>query len=378
MTRSNGSINGEQLTGANPPGMWDLNDAQEKAGRGNWGEGLGTIRFLICGGGGGGGGSRPNEINAGGGGGGGVVTGTATLYEGRQYQCSTGTGGNGGPTYDPGSRGGYSTFESPDPYSPPDYPGTGFKYVAYGGGGGGSYGGPNDNKYGATGGGAPSQPSGTDRGYGLNPTTGQPGYMPSPIRNSLFPDYTPGTTQGYDGGYNGAYPPPGPSNSSGGGGGGAGGVGSNGSGTNGGNGGPGFASDITGSTVYYGGGGGGGGPTGGGSGGTGNPGGQGGGPVPSPGPSKEGSPGQGYGGGGGGAATRPGSPPSGVNGGRGSNGVVILRYPSSFELDLSGVPTAPSSPTSPYQVKIVGEGTVGNDTYVEINGYINGFKFKRK
>ena len=377
MTRHNGSINGEQITGPNAPGMWTLNDAQQKSLRGNWGEGLGTIRYLIVGGGGGGGGARPNNINAGGGGGGGVIEGTEILYEGRQMQVQAGSGGGGGPTYDPGSRGSATTFESPAPYAPPDYPGTSWKHVAYGGGGGKSYGGPAENSHGGNGGGAPSQPTGTAAGYGLTPTAGQPGAnIPSANVSSLFPDYVPGTRQGYNGGNNNG--PTLPADNGGGGGGGAGGAGGDASGKVGGNGGPGYASDITGTTRYYGAGGGGGGPAGGGSGGTGNPGGQGGGPVPVPGPSQPGNAGKGYGGGGGGAAAAPGTPPSGVSGGRGSNGIIILRYPNLFELDLSNVPTAPPSPTSDYNVRIMEEGDVGADHYVAIGGYMNNFKFKRK
>jgi hypothetical protein len=67
-----------------------------------------------------------------------------------------------------------------------------------------------------------------------------------------------------------------------------------------------------------------------------------------------------------------------VSGGRGSNGIIILRYPNLFELDLSNVPTAPPSPTSDYNVRIMEEGDVGADHYVAIGGYMNNFKFKRK
>ena len=374
MTRQNGSIIGERIKGANQPGMWTPNDAQQRALRGEWGTGLGTIRFLLVGGGGGGGGARPTEINAGGGGGGGVLTGTETLYEGRQYQVSVAGPGSPGSTYTPGGRGGYSTFESPDPYAPPDYPGTGFKHTAYGGGGGGSYNGfsPGNGRHGASGGGASSH-SQTVAGGGLNPTIGgSPGTMPSPIVPTDFPDYTPGTTQGYNGGATSAPP----TDRGGGGGGGAGSAGGNASGQSGGNGGNGFPSDITGTTVYYGAGGGGGGPTGGGSGGTGG-GGAGGGPVPTS-EGKPGSTGTGYGSGGGGAATRPGNPGSGLSGGRGTPGTGALRFPSAFELDLSSVPTAPPSPTSPYTFKIDDIGTVGNDTYVVFGSQANGIKFKRK
>ena len=374
MTRQNGSIIGEQIKGPNQPGMWTPSDAQQRALRGEWGTGLGTIRFLLVGGGGGGGGARPTEINAGGGGGGGVVTGTETLYEGRKYDISVAGPGSPGSTYTPGSRGGTSEFETQAPEAPPQYPGTSFKHVAYGGGGGGSYNGfsPGNGRHGASGGGASSH-SQTVAGGGLNPTIGgSPGTMPSPIVPTDFPDYTPGTTQGYNGGATSAPP----TDRGGGGGGGAGGAGGNASGQSGGNGGVGYQSDITGSNVYYGAGGGGGGPTGGGSGGTGG-GGAGGGPVPTS-QGQPGSPGTGYGSGGGGAATRPGNPGSGLSGGKGSPGVVILRYPNAFELDLSASPQAPTDVNSTYNVKIVDEGDIGSDHYVAFGGGVQDIKFKRK
>ena len=374
MTRQNGSINGEQLTGANPPGIWDLNDAQQKATRGEWGTGVAQIRYLCVGGGGGGGGARPSEINAGGGGGGGVVTGYVDLHEGRRYQVNVGPPGDHGSTYTPGNRGGSSEFESPDPYAPPDYPGTGFKHKAYGGGGGRSYNGsPTNMQHGASGGGASSNPGPTVGGGGLNPTIGSgPTSIPAPYVPQEFGDYVPGTTQGYNGGQN-ANPP---TDAGGGGGGGAGSAGGNASGKYGGAGGNGVANDITGSTVYYGAGGGGGGPSGGGAGGTGG-GGAGGGPVPTS-EGRPGSPGTGYGAGGGGAATRPGNPGTGLTGGKGGKGVVMLRFPNAFELDVSEVPTAPPSPTSPYNLRIDGIQQIGNDTLIMFGGQANNIKFKRK
>ena len=376
MTRQNGSIIGDQISGPNSPGMWVLNDVQERSQQGDWGTGLGNIRYLVVGGGGGGGGARPSEINAGGGGGGGVITGTEILYEGRRYNINVGSGANGGSTYTPGTRGGTSEFETPSSYAPPDYPGTSFKHVGYGGGGGRSYDTASpDPQHGASGGGASSNPVSNPAGGGLNPNVGQPtasGNMPTPYANSNFPDWVPGTTQGYPGGSNAAPP----SDRGGGGGGGAGGIGGNGSSQSGGSGGIGFQSDITGSNVYYSGGGGGGGPTGGGSGGLGG-GGAGGGPVPTS-EGRNGNDATYYGGGGGGAATRPGNPSSGLTGGRGHNGIVILRYPNAFELDLSSCPQAPTSPTSPYGLNIVGHGEVGSDSYVAFGGPAPQIKFSRK
>ena len=375
MTRQNGSIIGEQIKGANQPGMWTPSDAQQRALTGEWGGGLGTIRYLLVGGGGGGGGARPSEINAGGGGGGGVVTGTETLYEGRKYDIQVAGPGSPGSTYTPGGRGGSSEFETTTSDAPPQYPGTSFKHVAYGGGGGCSYHGNPSNpnfRHGASGGGASSNGQ-TTAGGGLNPTIGgSPNTMPSPIVSPDFPDYTPGTTQGYNGGAT-ASPP---TDRGGGGGGGAGSPGGNASGQSGGPGGDGFASDITGSTVYYGGGGGGGGPTAGGGGGPGG-GGNGAGPVPT----SDGVNGDNatyYGGGGGGAATRPGNPSGGRSGGKGFPGIVILRYPNAFELDLSDSPQAPTNVDSNYNVKIVDQGSVGSDTYVAFGGSVNDIKFKRK
>jgi len=377
MTRQNGSIIGEQTTGDNSPGMWTLNDAQEKSLQGDWGSGLGTIRFLICGGGGGGGGARPSDVNAGGGGGGGVISGTEILYEGRKYDISIGSGGGGGSgsSYTPGTSGGASEFQTQAPEAPPAYPGTFFKHVAYGGGGGRSYNNsPSDPQHGGSGGGASSNPAPQTAGGGLNPTVGSgaPGTMPQPRQNSSFPDYVPGTTQGYNGGANAAPP----NDRGAGGGGGAGGVGESASGQSGGDGGNGFLSDITGSNVYYGAGGGGGGPTGGGSGGNGG-GGSGGGPVPTS-DAVAGNVATFYGGGGGGAASRPGNPSSGAPGGDGFQGICILRYPNQFELDLSSSPAAPTQPTNNYTFKYVNEGDIGSDHYISISGPAQDIKFKRK
>ena len=380
MTRQNGSIIGEQIKGPNQPGMWTPTDAQQRALTGEWGTGLATIRYLCVGGGGGGGSARPSEINAGGGGGGGVVTGTEILYEGRKYYVAAGNAGSpGSPEYIPGGRGGNSEFETTTPQAPPQYPGTSFKNVAYGGGGGRSYNNPpspGNQQHGGSGGGASSNPGPTYRGGGLNaPYIGgdlAQGGIPQPLVNSEFPDYVPGTTQGYRGGDNAAPP----SDRGGGGGGGAGGEGGNASSQSGGAGGVGYQSDITGSNVYYGGGGGGGGPTGGGSGGSGG-GGNGAGPVP-PTTAVAGSPGTYYGGGGGGAATRPGNPSGNKEGGKGYPGVVILRYPNAFELDLSSSPQAPTDVNSNYQIKIVDEGDVGSDHYVAFGAPVMDLKFKRK
>ena len=75
MTRRNGSIIGKKVTGSNQPGMWTSSDTQQKAIAGEWGDGLGTIRYLIVGGGGGGGGSGNPEsaLNYGKSGGSGIV-----------------------------------------------------------------------------------------------------------------------------------------------------------------------------------------------------------------------------------------------------------------------------------------------------------------
>jgi hypothetical protein len=375
MTRQNGSIIGDQTSGPNQPGMWVLNDVQERSQQGDWGTGLGTIRYLVVGGGGGGGGARPSEINAGGGGAGGVIVGTEILYEGRKYNINVGSGAAGGSGYVPGSRGSESDFNTPSSNAPGNYPGTSFEHKSYGGGGGRSYNtAPGDPRYGASGGGASSQPANTIAGGGLNPTVGDgnPGSMPTPFQNSNFPNYVPGTTQGYPGGANAAPP----NDRGGGGGGGAGGAGGNASSQSGGPGGIGFQSDITGSDVYYAGGGGAGGPTGGGAGGLGG-GGAGGGPVPSS-DAKQGNNATYFGGGGGGAASRPGNPPSSVNGGQGYPGIVIIRYPNSFELDLSECPVAPSNPSSPYPLSIIDQGVVDGDTYIAFSSPAPQIKFSRK
>lgn len=374
MTRQNGSIIGEKIVGSNQPGMWTPSDIQERVTTGEWGNGLGTIRYLLVGGGGGGGGARPNEINSGGGGGGGIITGTEILYEGRFYSITTGSGGPAGSTYTPGSRGGYSTFEMPLPGAPPLYPGTSFRYVAYGGGGGFAYDSPTANAYGASGGGASSYTYSSQIFGGLNPTLGTPtAGIPAPQVPAIFPEYVPGTTQGYNGGA--ANTPP--NDSGGAGGGGAGGNGGNASGQSGGAGGIGLLSNITGSNLYYAGGGGGGGPAGGGNGGSGG-GGRGGGPVP-PTEGKPGSDATFYGGGGGGAATRPGNPAAGLTGGKGYPGICIIRYPNAFELDLSSCPTAPTDVVNgAYSIRIMDEGNVGSDHYVAIGGPAPNIKFKRK
>lgn len=379
MTRRNGSIIGKKITGSNQPGMWTSSDTQQKAMAGEWGDGLGTIRYLIVGGGGGGGGSRPSNIQGGGGGGGGAVTGTVTLYEGRLYDVtSVGDKGNGGSAYTSGSRGGDTIFET-DPGTNPQYPTpSAFKHVAYGGGGGRGYNAssPPDQQFGGSGGGAASVGQ-TIQGGGLNPTIdGGTGTIPQPTVNSTFPDYVPGTTQGYNGGDSGG-PPDRAGAGGGGGAGGAGGTAPTSVGSAGGAGGIGFESDITGSPVRYGGGGGGGSEQ---TGGTGGPGG--GGAGGSPGGTDDGGRGNNatfWGGGGGGAGCFPTVPgPTSFAGGTGYIGVCILRYPNQFELDLSSAPAAPTNPTSPYTIRIHEEGDVGNDHYVTFFHQAVDIKFKRR
>ena len=118
-------------------------------------------------------------------------------------------GGGGGAAYvgayTPGTTGGNSVFGPPLGTSGVN------KFVAYGGGGGGAY--PDTVGFNGGSGGGGGTPAAAG-GKGLNPST------PAPVI-ATFPDYIPGTTQGYDGGSGG-------SPWEGGGGGGAGEAGSNG------------------------------------------------------------------------------------------------------------------------------------------------------
>lgn len=165
-----------------------------------------TVEYFVLGGGGGGG-AGGNDEGSGGGGAGGVSTGTLPLGAGVNYAVTVGAGGLAGQNLPPASPvaatpGGDSTFGS--------------SITGYGGGKGanGQPQSPDDtanNGGSGGGGGAQSQTA----AYGLNPST------PAGVI-ATFPNYTPGTTQGYDGA---AYSSP---DVSGGGGGGAGGVGTSG------------------------------------------------------------------------------------------------------------------------------------------------------
>ena len=228
-----------------------------------------TMSYLVVGGGGGGG-----YDAAGGGGAGGLVVGTLAFSSGTISVGNGGGGGSGGTT---GGTGGGSVLT-----------GTSVTVTAYGGGGGGS-GGSNGQNGGSSGG------SGYTSGL-----TGGSVYQPSPSGGTGYAfagGNAPATVQ-----YSGA------------GGGGAGGAGAN--NNAGGTGGAGYASSITGTSLYYAG--------GGGAGGSNNAnGGSGvGGHGAAPSQNAAGSPGAtntGSGGGGGGF--------SGV-GGNGATGIVIISYPN--------------------------------------------------
>ena len=165
--------------------------------------GVGGFSFG-AGGGGGGGGNAPITATGG--------NSTATPGNGYKYHIFTssdGTGFNitsgqddveflvvaGGGTGGSYTGSGYvSGNPGNDSKLGPDSgtPGT-TKFVAYGGGGGGSYSNNPGANGGAGGGGGTSSGSG---GIGLNPST------PAPVIAS-FPDYVPGTVQGYNGGSGG-------------------------------------------------------------------------------------------------------------------------------------------------------------------------------
>lgn len=230
-----------------------------------------NARVLVVGGGGGGGGYAH-----GGGGGGGQVIDTRTVLPSGTISITVGSGGAGGAgNYQVGVTGNSSNLGS---------------IFALGGGGGGSW---DDNssqaKFGRTG----------------ASTGGNSGYETS--RRSFYP------LAGFVGGLGATY--------GGGGGGGAGGAGvTSGTASNGGAGGDGLASDITGSSIFYGAGGGGGAWNGlGGAGGSSGRGGTGGSASPAANPTA-GQANSGSGGGGYHGAV------GGQPGAAGGSGVVIIRY----------------------------------------------------
>ncbi|MBI4894657.1 MAG: LamG domain-containing protein [Candidatus Aenigmarchaeota archaeon] len=253
--------------------------------------GSGNVEYLVIAGGGGGGGKY-----GGGGGAGGYLAGTGHRVTSRSYPIVIGAGGGGGvDSVNEGLNGTNSSFDTIE---------------SKGGGGGDTSGGPGIGSHGGSGGGS---------ACALSPVAGTPG-------------------QGNSGGTGysacgGNYPH--------GGGGGAGAVGQTApSNTVGGNGGSGLASSINGTLVYRAGGGGGGTWTGGtsGSGGSG-----GGGNAGAGGGNNNGADGTANtGGGGGGASFASGA---GGVGGTGGSGIVIIRYPASWNSTnpLSGVTQHDSS-----------------------------------
>lgn len=258
--------------------------------------GEGDIDYVLVAGGGGGGHTR-NTPGGGAGGAGGLLQATNSPLTAGTYPIVIGDGGTGAynplATSVPSTDGGNTTFNS---------------LTAYGGGGGGTQNEPTSAGNGGSGGG--SSPSVTP-GYGLNPST------PAPVI-ATFPNYTPGTTQGYPGG--------GSPSRGGGGGGGAGGAGTQTSNSNGGPGGVGAVvpwmpdsygeANPGGPGRYFAGGGGGGAYSGGGSPtGTSGSGGAGGGGNGGPVDGLDGSANMG-GGGGGGTLT----------GGEGGSGIAVIRY----------------------------------------------------
>ena len=132
------------------------------------------VEYLLVAGGGGTAQSPQGGNREAGSGGGGFLTGEATVAANTPYAIVVGAGGAGG--FPQQSNPGNTT--------------TAFGKTAYGGGGGGHsdpvpYG---EGKNGGSGGGGHV----SARGYGLNPNT------PAPII-AAFPEYEPGTTQGYNG-----------------------------------------------------------------------------------------------------------------------------------------------------------------------------------
>lgn len=263
-----------------------------------------TVNYLVIAGGGGGGSSYNSGSGGGGAGGYRTTVGTSgggasaetslSLIQGVNYTVTVGAGGNGTPAPGPtgaqsnGSNGSNSVFGS----------------ITSTGGGGGA--GGNDRYVGSTGGSG----GGSQAGRGASSGTSNQGFAggTAPSAVSLATDNA-------------------------GGGGGAGAVGGNASGTSAGAGGAGVASSITGTSVTRGGGGGGGTRTSinigaGGNGG----GGSGGGYVPSGNDGNAtiaptaGTPNTGGGGGGTGEGLTP------MNGANGGSGVVIIRYPSTYDI----------------------------------------------
>ncbi len=310
MGKRNGSLIGKKNVGAattatyNASGVWGLNDTQRVMGEDNSStlKSKIQIQYLLVGGGGGGGGSKIPNIRGGGGGGGGMKEGTLILDSGTQLYVKVGEGGSGGNNQYPGGTGQYSRLATPQ-----------VEINGWGGGHGNGYNSaPDNDKWGASGGGLNNYAGAGAQAHIGYVNQGNPG-------GQLF---TGNQTD---------YPS---SNQSAAGGGGAGDKGEDAGSAYGGNGGIGKQSYITGTGVYYAGGGGGGARDGhnrgmGGAGGGGNGG------VAPPGSSpgfEDGYNGQvNTGGGGGGAATGSnGQNSSSGTGGDGGRGIVILRYPNSI------------------------------------------------
>lgn len=266
--------------------------------------------YLVVAAGGGGAAGGSTYANGGGGGAGGYRTGSSDLVTGTAFTVTIGGGGSGGTGYGYGSGGGNSV---------------GFGLTSTGGGRGGAFNNLNYPSSGGSGGGGSGYCEYSNCTLGAAGTAGQ--------------------------GNNGGTGQPGANaGSAGGGGGGASATGGNGSGGVGGAGGSGTSSSISGSTVTRAGGGGGGGA---GSGGAGNGGGGNGGSGNASGQSGTSNTGGGGGGAGGGGGG------GGTTGGNGGSGVVILRYPNTFNdlTSISGGLTYSFANTGGYKIYTFTAGT---------------------
>lgn len=328
MGKRNGSLIGKKNVGAattatyNASGIWGLNDTQRVMGEDSSStlKSKIQIQYLLVGGGGGGGGSKIPNIRGGGGGGGGVKEGTLILDSGTQLYVRVGEGGTGGNNQYPGTTGQDSRFET-----------TEVEINAWGGGHGrGQNSAPDNDQWGASGGGLNNYAGAGEEANIGYVNQGNPGGQLYTGDQTTYPS----------------------SNQSAAGGGGAGDKGGDAGASSAGNGGIGRMSYITGTGVYYGGGGGGGARDGhsggmGGAGGGGN-----GGVAPSQTSTTaaaDGGDGQvNTGGGGGGAATGSNANDASTGyGGDGGRGVIILRFPQSVTFTETGGGSITYSSPSP-------------------------------